>query len=363
MKTQGDVMKIHNFGAGPAVLPDSAVQNTADAVRELDGSGLSLLEISHRSEAFEKIIGEAESLLHGLLGVPDGYRTLFLGGGASTQFVVVPYNLLNTKAAYLETGAWAKKAIAEAEHFGEVEVVVSSKDKSFTYIPKDYTIPTDADYFHITTNNTIFGSQLRTDIDSPIPLVADMSSDILSRPVDVSKYALVCGGCQKNMGPAGVSFVIVREDALGKVDRRIPTMLDYRTHVEHSSLYNTPPVASIFTVREVLKWVKAEGGVSEMQHRAEARAKLLYDEVERNPLFRATVTEEDRSLMNACFVMAEGHEDKEQLFSGYVEERGVMGLKGHRSVGGFRASMYNALPFESVEALVTYMQEFEEEHA
>nr|MBP7858097.1 3-phosphoserine/phosphohydroxythreonine transaminase [Candidatus Saccharibacteria bacterium] len=226
-----------------------------------------------------------------------------------------------------------------------------------------YTIPTNADYFHITTNNTIFGSQLRTDIDSPIPLVADMSSDILSRPVDISKYALLYGGCQKNMGPAGVSFVIVREDALGKVERRIPTMLDYRTHVENSSLYNTPPVASIYTVREVLRWVKAEGGVSEMKKRAEARATLLYDEIERNSLFRATVAKEDCSLMNACFVMSKGNEDKEEAFAAFVEARGVVGLKGHRSVGGFRASMYNALSYESVEALVTYMQEFEEEQA
>ncbi|QQS69234.1 3-phosphoserine/phosphohydroxythreonine transaminase [Candidatus Saccharibacteria bacterium] len=356
-------MKVHNFGAGPAVLPDVAVKNTAEAILELDGSGLSLLEISHRSTAFEEIAREAEALLHELLNVPSGYRTLFLGGGASTQFVVVPYNLLNSKAAYLETGAWAKKAIAEAEHFGELEVVASSKDKNFTYIPKDYTIPTDADYFHITTNNTIFGSQLRTDIDSPIPLVADMSSDILSRPVDVSKYALIYGGCQKNMGPAGVSFVIVREDALGKVERRIPTMLDYRTHVEHSSLYNTPPVASIYTVREVLKWVKAEGGVSEMQHRAEVRAALLYSEIDRNPLFCGTVEPADRSLMNACFVMSEGHESKEQAFLDFVAKRNMIGLQGHRSVGGFRASMYNALPLESVQELVDCMKLFEEEQA
>lgn len=361
---KGDVeMKLHNFGAGPAILPDSAVTKTAEAIIELDGSGLSLLEISHRSEAFEKIVAEAEELLHELLNVPSGYRTLFLGGGASTQFVVVPYNLLDTKAAYLETGAWAKKAIAEAEHFGEVEIVASSKDKNFTYIPKQYTIPSDADYFHITTNNTIFGSQLRADLDSPIPLVADMSSDILSRPVDISKYALIYGGCQKNMGPAGVSFVIVREDALGKVKRRIPTMLDYRTHVEHSSLYNTPPVASIFTVCEVLRWVKAEGGVSEMQKRAEARAKLLYDEVDRNPLFAGTVEPEDRSLMNACFVMSKGHEDKEQAFLDFVSKRNLVGLQGHRSVGGFRASMYNALPLESVQELVDCMKLFEEEQA
>lgn len=356
-------MKVHNFGAGPAVLPDVAVKNTAEAILELDGSGLSLLEISHRSAAFEEIAREAEALLHELLNVPSGYRTLFLGGGASTQFVVVPYNLLSSKAAYLETGAWAKKAIAEAEHFGNVQVVASSKDKNFTYIPRTYTVPTDADYFHITTNNTIFGSQLHTDLDSPIPLVADMSSDILSRPVDVSRYALIYGGCQKNMGPAGVSFVIVREDALGKVERRIPTMLDYRTHVEHSSLYNTPPVASIYTVREVLKWVKAEGGVSEMQRRAVARATLLYNEIDRNALFRGTVEPADRSLMNACFVMSEGNEAKEQAFLEFVAKRNMLGLQGHRSVGGFRASMYNALPLESVQELVDCMKLFEEEQA
>ncbi|MBL8121652.1 3-phosphoserine/phosphohydroxythreonine transaminase [Candidatus Saccharibacteria bacterium] len=355
-------MTIHNFGPGPAVLPDVALKKTAEAILELDNTGLSLLEISHRSQEFEAIAAEAESLLHELLDVPAGYRTLFLGGGASTQFVVVPYNLLNTKAAYLETGAWAQKAIAEAKHFGEIEVVASSKDKNFTYIPKKYTVPKDADYFHITTNNTIFGSELHTDLDCPIPLVADTSSDILSRPMDVSKYALIYGGAQKNMGPAGVSFVIVREDVLGKVDRRIPTMLDYRTHVEHSSLYNTPPVASIFTVREVLRWVKAEGGVVEMQKRNRAKAKLLYDEVDRNPLFAGTVAKEDRSLMNACFVMSKGNEDKEAAFLEFVSARSIVGLKGHRSVGGFRASMYNALPLESVQELVDCMRLFEEDN-
>lgn len=354
------MVQVHNFGAGPAVLPSVVLQKTAEAVLDLDDSGLSLLEISHRSPAFEAIITEAEQLLHDLLGVPAGYRTLFLGGGASTQFVAVPYNLLNSKAAYLETGLWAQKAIAEAEHFGEVEVVASSKDQNFSYLPKDYTIPKNADYFHITTNNTVFGSQLHTDIDSPVPLVADMSSDVLSRPIDVSKYALIYGGCQKNMGPAGVSFVIVCEDALGKVGRHIPTMLDYRTHVDHSSLYNTPPVASIFTVREVLRWVKAEGGVSAMQKRAEARASLLYSEIDRNPLFCGTVQPQDRSLMNACFVMVSEHSDKEQAFLDFVQKRGVVGLKGHRATGGFRASMYNALPLESVQELVDCMQLFEQ---
>ncbi|PID31094.1 3-phosphoserine/phosphohydroxythreonine transaminase [Candidatus Saccharibacteria bacterium] len=356
-------MNKHNFGAGPAILPDTALQNTANAILDLDESGLSLLEISHRSKAFEEIANEAAALLHEILDIPSGYRTLFLGGGASTQFVVVPYNLLNAKAAFLETGAWAKKAVAEADHFGDVDIIASSRDKNFTYIPKGYRIPSDADYFHITTNNTIFGTQLHADLDSPIPLVADMSSDILSRPIDVSKYALIYGGCQKNMGPAGVSFVIVREDVLGKVERRIPTMLDYRTHVEHSSLYNTPPVASIFTVREVLRWVKAEGGVNEMQRRAEERAQLLYSEIDRNPLFSGTAQTEDRSLMNACFVMNEAYKAREEDFLKFVEKRGIVGLKGHRSVGGFRASMYNALPLTSVQELVDCMRLFEEEHA
>lgn len=351
--------KIHNFNAGPSVLPDIAVQNTAKAIVNLDNSGLSLLEISHRSKEFESIVNEAESLLHDLLDVPEGYRTLFLGGGASTQFVLLPYNLLENKAAYVETGAWAKKAIAEAKHFGKIDVIASSSDKNFSYIPKNYDIPSDADYLHITTNNTIYGTELFADIESPIPLVADMSSDILSRPIDITKYAVVYGGAQKNMGPAGVSFVIVREDVLGKVSRQIPTMLDYRTHVEHGSLYNTPPVAAIYTTREVLKWVRQEGGVQEMQKRNQSKAKLLYDEIDRNSLFEGTAAKEDRSLMNICFVMTENYADKELDFLDFATKRGMYGIKGHRSVGGFRASCYNGLPIESVQALVTCMQDYE----
>ncbi|MFZ1249400.1 MAG: 3-phosphoserine/phosphohydroxythreonine transaminase [Candidatus Saccharimonadales bacterium] len=355
-------MKIHNFGAGPSILPDQALKNTAKAIIELDGSGLSLLEISHRSAAFESIIAEAEALLKELLAIPKGYKVLFLGGGASTQFVVVPYNLLNKKAAYLETGAWAQKAAQEAAHFGEVTTIASSKDKNFSYIPTNFHIPKDADYLHVTSNNTLFGTELRADIDSPIPLVADMSSDILSRPIDVSKYGLIYGGAQKNMGPAGVSFVIVREDILGKVERSIPKMFDYRTHIEHSSMYNTPPVTAIYTVREVLRWVKAEGGVPAMQKRAEKRSALLYAEIDRNNLFEGTAVNKDRSLMNVCFVMSEGNEKLESAFLDYATKAGMHGIKGHRSVGGFRASLYNALPFDSVEALVRCMQTFEKEY-
>lgn len=355
-------MKLHNFNPGPSILPDVALRRTADAIIDLDGSGLSLLEISHRSTAFEAIVAEAESLLRELMSIPEGYKVLFLGGGASTQFFVVPYNLLNTKAAYLETGAWAKKAIAEAKHFGDVQVVASSADKNFSYIPKDFAIPADADYLHVTTNNTIFGTQLHTQIDSPVPLVADMSSDILSRPIDVSTYALIYAGVQKNMGPAGAACVIVREDVLGKVNRRIPAMIDYRTHIEHNSLYNTPPVATIFTIREVLRWLKDLGGLPAIQQRNQAKAKLLYDEIDRNSLFRGTAAVDDRSLMNVCFVMTDEHQDLEADFLAYASAAGMEGVKGHRSVGGFRASIYNAMPQESVQALVDCMQQFEQEH-
>ncbi len=356
-------MKLYNFNAGPSILPDIALKRTADAINDLDKSGLSLLEISHRSSEFEAIFSEAESLLRELLNVPFGYKVLFLGGGASTQFFVAPYNLLDQKAVYLETGAWAKKAIEEAAHFGDVDVIASSADKNYSYIPKGYEIPKNADYFHITTNNTIFGTELHTDIDSPIPLVADMSSDILSRPVDISKYALIYGGAQKNMGPAGVSFVIIREDVLGSVKRRIPKMIDYRTHIEHNSLYNTPPVASIYTLREVLKWVKDSGGVPEMYKRNKAKAKLLYDEIDSNKLFEGTAKKEDRSLMNVCFVMNKKFEKLDNAFHDSTIEQGMIGLKGHRSVGGFRASIYNAMPLGSVKALVDCMKKFEKENS
>jgi phosphoserine aminotransferase len=272
---------------------------------------------------------------------------------------MVPYNLMNKKAAYLETGVWAKKALKEAKLFGEVVTVASSADKNFNYIPKGYQIPTDVDYFHITTNNTIYGSEIRTDINSPVTLVADMSSDILSRPVDVSKYGMIYGGAQKNLGPAGVTFVIVREDILGKVERAIPTMLDYRTHIKEGSMFNTPPVLPIFTVKETLKWIKSIGGVKKIEEMNKAKAKLLYDAIDSSKMFVGTVEKDSRSLMNICFVMKDQYKDKEEVFMEFTKTKGMVGLKGHRSVGGFRASTYNALPIESVQALVDCMNEFE----
>ncbi len=352
-------MKKHNFNAGPSVLPRVAIENSAKAILDLNGSGLSLLEISHRSKDFQVIIDEAMALFKELLQIPLGYQVLFLGGGASLQFAMVPYNLMKTKAAYLETGAWAQKAIKEAKYFGNVDVVASSSDKNFNYIPRDYSIPADADYFHITTNNTIFGTELRQDISSPVPLVADMSSDILSRPVDISKYVLIYGGAQKNLGPAGVTFIIIREDILGKVDRKIPTMLNYATHLKEPSLYNTPPVFAIYTCLETLKWIKGLGGVSAVEQMNLHKANLLYDTIDSSRMFTGTVAREDRSLMNICFVMKEQYKDKEDAFMEFAKTRGMIGIKGHRSVGGFRASTYNALPVESVQALVDCMNEFE----
>ncbi|MCF8349405.1 MAG: 3-phosphoserine/phosphohydroxythreonine transaminase [Bacteroidales bacterium] len=356
-------MKKHNFYAGPSILPEFTIENTAKAITDFAGTGLSLMEISHRSKEFIAVMDEAVALFKELLNIPEGYSVLFLGGGASTQFAMIPFNLLQTKAAYLNTGVWAKKAIKEAKLFGEVNVVASSEDKNFNYIPKNFTIPTDADYFHITTNNTIYGTEIKTDIDSPIPLVADMSSDIFSRPVDVSKYALIYGGAQKNLAPAGVTFVIVRNDILGKVSRVIPTMFNYQTHIEGESMFNTPPVVPVYAALQTLLWLKNNGGVGQMQKVNIEKAALLYNEIDRNPLFKATVINpEDRSLMNICFVMNDGHEDKEKAFMDYATAQGMIGLKGHRSVGGFRASTYNALPIESVKALVETMQEFENQY-
>ncbi len=354
-------MKKHNFSAGPSILPRIAIENTAKAILDLNGSGLSLLEISHRSKDFQAIIDEAVALFKELLNIPEGYHVLFLGGGASLQFCMVPFNLMNRKAAYLETGVWAKKALKEAKLFGDVNVVASSSDKNFTYIPKGYQIPDDMDYFHITTNNTIYGTEIREDYSCNVPLVADMSSDILSRPVDVSKYALIYGGAQKNLGPAGVTFVIVREDILGKVDRKIPTMLDYKTHIAEGSMFNTPPVMPIYTVYETLKWIKSLGGVKEIQKMNEAKAKLLYDAIDSSKVFTGTAEKDSRSLMNICFVMQEAYKDKEDAFMEFAKGKGMIGIKGHRSVGGFRASTYNALPIESVQALVDCMNEFEKQ--
>ena len=311
-------------------------------------------------------MAETEQLWRDLLNIPDDYAVLFLGGGASTQFFEVPANLMKKKAAYLQTGVWAKKAAKEAKFYGEVEIVASSEDKNYTYIPKGYKIPTDADYFHITTNNTIYGTEIHEDIDSPVTLVADMSSDIMSRPVDVKKYGLIYGGAQKNVGPAGVTFVIVRKDLLGQTGRNLQTMVDYRTHIgdepRNNSMFNTPPVFPIFVMHETLKWVKELGGVEEMYKRNKKKAELLYNEIDRNSLFVGTAVKEDRSLMNVCFVMAPGHEALEGEFMAFAKEKGMVGIKGHRSVGGFRASIYNACPLESVEALVACMQEFEKMH-
>lgn len=355
-------MKKHNFSAGPSILPRVAIENAAKAILDFDGIGLSLLDISHRSADFEAVNNEAEALFRELLQVPDNYKILFLGGGASTQFFQVPYNLLEKKAGYVNTGVWANKAIKEARLFGETDVVASSEDKNFNYIPKNYTIPTDLDYLHITTNNTIYGTEYKTDIDSPVTLVADMSSDILSRPVDVSKYGLIYGGAQKNIGPAGVTFVIVREDILGKVSRKLPSMVDYRNHIANQSMFNTPPVFAIYVVRETLRWLKSIGGVPAIQKLNEEKAALLYEEIDRNPLFEGTAVKEDRSLMNICFVMTEKYADLAPQFLEFAKSKGMVGIKGHRLVGGFRASTYNALPKESVQALVDCMREFEKMH-
>lgn len=320
------------------------------------------MEMSHRTKEFQAVMDEAQALVKELLNVPEGYSVLFVGGGASLEFCMVPYNLLEKKAAYLNTGVWAKKAIKEAKLFGEVVEVASSADANYTFVPKGYEIPADADYFHITTNNTIYGTEIREDLDSPVPLVADMSSDIFSRPVDVSKYGVIYGGAQKNLSMAGVTFVIVKDELLGKVSRQIPTMLDYRTHVEKGSMFNTPPVLPIYCAMQNLRWIKAQGGVKEMEKRAHARAELLYAEIDRNKLFRGTAVKEDRSLMNICFVMNDEYKELEAEFLKFASEKGMVGIKGHRSVGGFRASCYNAMPLEGVQALVDCMKEFEAMH-
>ena len=357
-------MKKHNFYAGPSIMPDYTVEKTAEAVKELEGVGLSVMEISHRSKEFTEIITEAQNLIKELLNIPDGYHVLFLGGGASTQFLMVPYNLFRKKAAYLNTGNWAKKAIKEAKFFGDVDIVASSEDKNFSYIPRDYSVPDDADYLHITSNNTIYGTEIKEDPDVNIPLVADMSSDIFSRPVDVSKYAIIYGGAQKNLAPAGVTFVIVKEDVLGKVDRDIPTIMDYQTHIGKGSVFNTPPVLPVYSALQTLKWLKQQGGVEGMNKINNEKAEMLYNEISRNKLFKPTVENEaDRSIMNVTFVMNEDYQDLEKEFLEFATEKGMVGIKGHRSVGGFRASLYNALPKESVAALIDTMKEFENKKA
>ena len=340
------------------MLPREVVEATASAVLNYQDMGLSLMELSHRSAEFKPILEEARTLLRELLDVPQGYEVLFLGGGASMHFCMVPFNFLKSKAAYLNTGTWASKAMKEAKLFGEVVEVASSADKNFNYIPKDFIIPDDADYLHVTSNNTIYGTQLHCDLDSPIPLIADMSSDILSRRVDVSKYDCIYGGAQKNLAQSGLSFVIVKESALGRVERTIPSILDYSVHIANGSMFNTPPTLPIYTALCNLRWVKEQGGVAEMERRALQRAETLYGEIDANKMFCATVDGEDRSYMNIDFVMAPGYEELEQSFVEYCASRGVVAITGHRSVGGFRASCYNAMPLEGVEVLVDCMRSF-----
>ena len=355
-------MKKYNFGAGPSILPQEVMKATSDACVDFNGIGLSLMEISHRSKDWQVIMDEIDVLFKETLGVPEGYSVIFLGGGASLEFCMVPYNFLEKKAAYLNTGVWAKKAMKEAKLFGEVVEVASSADANYTFIPKDFEVPADADYFHITTNNTIYGTELRKDLDSPVPLIADMSSDIFSRPVDVSKYGMIYGGAQKNLAMAGVTFVVVKNELLGKVSRQIPTMLDYRTHIDKGSMFNTPPVVPIYSAYQNLKWIQRQGGVEAMAKRAADRAEVVYGEIDRNRLFKGTANEEDRSYMNICFVMNDEYKDLEKDFLEFALGKGMVGLKGHRSVGGFRASCYNAMSIEGAKALVEVMKEFEAKH-
>jgi phosphoserine aminotransferase len=350
---------IRNFSAGPSILPKEAIEESIEGLRNFKNTGLSVVEISHRSPQWEETMADMDSLIRSLYNIPSNYDIIFLGGGASMQFTQVPQNLLpeGGKAAYLKTGTWASNAVKEAKFWGTTEVVASSEDKNYNYIPKGYTIPTDATYFHITTNNTIFGTEMHNIPDSPIPIVADMSSDIFSCPIDINKYGLIYAGAQKNMGPAGVTLIIVRKDMLGKAGRPIPTMLDYRTHIEKESMYNTPPVFSIYLSYLTLKWLKNLGGVEGIYEINKKKAALLYAEIDRNKLFRGTTEKEDRSLMNVTFVTENA--DLEKKFDKFSEDAGCNGLKGHRSVGGFRASLYNALPLECVEYLVDTMQKFE----
>lgn len=355
-------MKKYNFNAGPSMLPREVIENTAKQILDFNGSGLSLMEISHRAKDFQPVVDEAVALIKELLDVPEGYSVIFLGGGASLQFMQIPANFLIKKAGYVNSGTWAKKAMKEAKLFGETVEVASSADDNYTHLPVIKEIPADLDYLHLTSNNTIFGTELREDIDSPVPLISDMSSDIMSRPVDVSKYTAIYAGAQKNMSMAGVTVIILKDDMLGKAPRELPTMIDYRTHVSKGSMFNTPPVVPIYSLLETMRWVKAQGGVKEMARRAQERADIVYGEIDRNKLFHGTVDEKSRSLMNICFVMNEEYKDLEKPFLDFATERGMVGVKGHRSVGGFRASCYNAQTLEGVNALVKCMQDFEREH-
>jgi phosphoserine aminotransferase len=351
----------HNFGAGPCILPQEVFKQASAAVLDFK-DGLSILEISHRSPEFDAVAEETIRLVKELLDVPTGYSVLLLQGGASLQFSMVPMNLLpeGQSAAYLDSGVWASKAIKEVKHFGKANVVASSKESNYTFIPKDFEVPADSAYFHYTSNNTIYGTELFDLPEIKVPVVCDMSSDIMSRQIDVSKYDLIYAGAQKNIGPAGLTVVIVKDEILGKTGRSIPSMLDYKSHIDAASMYNTPPVFSIYVAMLNLRWLKSKGGVAEMEKENIAKAKALYTEIDRNSLFKGTCAVEDRSRMNVCFVMEDP--ELEKPFAKYADENGFEGLKGHRSVGGFRASMYNALPITSVHALIDLMQSFEEKY-
>ncbi|MDD7437243.1 MAG: 3-phosphoserine/phosphohydroxythreonine transaminase [Bacteroidales bacterium] len=351
-------MKKHNFYAGPSILNDGVIKEAAKAVENFAGTGLSLLEVSHRGKEFVAVMDETVALFKELLDIPETHEVVFLGGGASLQFYMGALNFLKTKAAYLDTGTWASNAIKQAKYVGEVVVVGSSKEDNYSYIP-EYSVPSDVDYFHYTSNNTIYGTEIKKDPIVNVPLICDMSSDIFSRPVDVSKYDLIYGGAQKNLAPAGVTFAIVRKDKLEQVDRPLPTMLNYKTHVDKGSMFNTPPVFPVFVALQTLKWYKSLGGIPAMQKMNEEKAAVLYDAIDSSKIFRGTAREQDRSLMNICFVMKDEYKELEKPFLDLATERGMMGIKGHRSVGGFRASTYNALPIESVRALVDVMKEFE----
>lgn len=350
--------KIHNFSAGPAILPQSAIDASIEALKNFSGTGLSLIEVSHRSKEYEAVVEEACQLVRDILKLNDDYAVLFLQGGASTQFDMIPMNLLDEgeTAAYVNTGVWASRAIKEAKMFGNVNVLASSEDKNFNYIPKNYTIPTDVKYFHCTSNNTIYGTEMFEFPKTDVPLISDMSSDIFSRPFDASQFDMIYAGAQKNMGPAGTTLVIIKKDLVGKAKRKVPTMLDYKPHIENGSMYNTPSVFAIFVCMHTLRWIK-EMGLEAMEIRNKAKADLLYAEIDRNPLFEGTVVKEDRSRMNVNFVTT--NKEHEAEFLKLCESKHLSGLKGHRSVGGLRASLYNALPIESVQVLVDTMKEFE----
>ena len=355
--------KAYNFNAGPCVLPQQAIDAAIAALQDFKGTGMPVISVSHRSKEWEETMNECRALWKELLNIPDNYEVIFLGGGASLQFLYVAMNLLENKAGYLETGVWAKKALKEAKGIGNAICIASSADKTYSYIPKGYEIPTDLDYFHITTNNTIYGTEIKYDMDCPVNLVADMSSDIMSRPVDVTKYALIYGGAQKNVGPAGVIFAIIRKDILGKVTRYLPTMLNYQTHIDGGSMFNTPPVLPVYTALLTLRWLKANGGVKWIEERNKAKADLLYKCLDESKLFTPTIlNKEDRSRMNICFVFKPGYEELQDEFFKFATERGMVGIKGHRLVGGFRASCYNAMDLEGVQALVDCIKEFEALH-